>query len=40
VTARVQTDPALGATIDAVTAGRLDPYSAVAEILSQTLRRP
>jgi LAO/AO transport system kinase len=40
VTARVQTDPALGATIDAVTAGRLDPYSAVAQILSQTLRRP
>jgi GTPase len=40
VTARVQTDPALGATIDAVTAGRLDPYSAVARILSQTLRRP
>ena len=40
VTARVQTDAALGATIEAVTAGRLDPYSAVAEILSQTLRRP
>jgi LAO/AO transport system kinase len=40
VTARVQTDPALGATIDAVTSGRLDPYSAVAQILSQTLRRP
>ena len=40
VTARVQTDPALGATIDAVTAGRLDPYSAVAQILSETLRRP
>jgi len=40
VTSRVQTDPALGATIDAVTAGRLDPYSAVAQILSQTLRRP
>jgi LAO/AO transport system kinase len=40
VTARVQADPALGATIDAVTAGRLDPYSAVAQILSQTLRRP
>jgi len=40
VTARVQTDPALGATIDAVTAGRLDPYSAVAQILSQTLHRP
>jgi LAO/AO transport system kinase len=39
VTARVQTDAALGATIEAVTAGRLDPYSAVAEILSQTLRR-
>jgi LAO/AO transport system kinase len=40
VTARVQADPALGATIDAVTAGRLDPYSAVAQILSQTLRQP
>ena len=40
VTARVQTDAALGATIEAVTGGRLDPYSAVAEILSQTLRRP
>ena len=40
VTARVQTDAALGATIEAVTAGRLDPYSAVARILSQTLRRP
>ncbi len=40
VTARVQTDAALGATIEAVTAGRLDPYSAVAEILAQTLRRP
>ena len=25
---------------DCGTAGRLDPYSAVAEILSQTLRRP
>jgi len=40
VTARVQTDAALGATIEAVTAGRLDPYSAVARILAQTLRRP
>jgi LAO/AO transport system kinase len=40
VTARVQSDAALGATIEAVTAGRLDPYSAVAEILAQTLRRP
>lgn len=40
VTGRVQTDAALGATIDAVTAGRLDPYSAVAEILAKTLRRP
>ena len=39
VTARVQTDAALGATIEAVTACRLDPYSAVAEILAQTLRR-
>ena len=40
VTERVQTDAALGATIEAVTAGRLDPYSAVARILAQTLRRP
>jgi len=40
VTTRVQSDAALGATIEAVTAGRLDPYSAVAQILSQTLRRP
>ena len=40
VTTRVQTDAELGATIDAVTAGRLDPYSAVAEILAKTLRRP
>jgi LAO/AO transport system kinase len=40
VTARVRTDPALGHTIEAVSAGRLDPYSAVAQILAQTLKRP
>jgi LAO/AO transport system kinase len=40
VTARVQTDPALARTLDAVSGGRLDPYSAVAEILAQTLKRP
>lgn len=40
LTARVQTDPALARTLEAVTAGRLDPYSAVAEILAQTLKRP
>ncbi len=40
LTARVQADPALSATIDAVTAGRLDPYSAVSRILDETLRRP
>jgi len=36
----VQADPALGRTLDAVSAGRLDPYSAVAQILAQTLKRP
>ncbi len=40
VTERVRTDPALGRTLDAVSAGRLDPYSAVALILAQTLKRP
>jgi LAO/AO transport system kinase len=40
VTARVQTDPALAGTLDAVTAGRLDVYSAVTQILTQTLKRP
>jgi LAO/AO transport system kinase len=39
ITARVQTDPALARTLEEVTAGTLDPYSAVARILSQTLRR-
>ena len=39
LTARVQTDPALSATIEAVTAGRLDPYSAVSRILAQALKR-
>jgi LAO/AO transport system kinase len=37
---RVQTDPALAGTLDAVTAGTLDPYSAVGRILAETLRRP
>jgi LAO/AO transport system kinase len=40
VTARVQTDPALASTLEAVTAGRLDVYSAVGQILAQTLKRP
>jgi LAO/AO transport system kinase len=40
VTARVQTDPALAGTLDAVAAGRLDVYSAVTQILTQTLKRP
>jgi LAO/AO transport system kinase len=40
VTARVRADPALGRTLDAVSAGRLDPYSAVAQILALTLKRP
>jgi LAO/AO transport system kinase len=39
LTARVQTDPALSATIEAVTAGRLDPYSAVSRILAEALKR-
>jgi LAO/AO transport system kinase len=40
VTARVQTDPALASTLEAVTAGRLDVYSAVVQILARTLTRP
>jgi hypothetical protein len=36
----VQTDPALARTLEAVTAGTLDSYSAVAQILAQTLKRP
>jgi LAO/AO transport system kinase len=40
VTARVQTDPALAQTLEAVSAGALDPYTAAAQILDQTLRRP
>lgn len=40
VTALVQQDPALARTLDAVTGGRLDVYSAVAQILAETLRRP
>jgi len=40
VTARVQTDPALAQTLEAVATGALDPYTAVTQILDQTLRRP
>ena len=40
LTERVQRDPALSATMEAVTAGRLDPYSAVSRILDETLKRP
>jgi LAO/AO transport system kinase len=40
ITARVQSDATLSATIDAVTAGRLDPYSAVSRILAEALKRP
>jgi len=38
VTARVQSDPALGRTLEAVSGGSLDPHSAVARILAQTLK--
>jgi LAO/AO transport system kinase len=40
LTARVRTDPALARTLAAVSTGRLDPYSAVVQILAETLRRP
>ena len=40
ITARVQRDPALARTLELVTAGTLDPYSAVAQIVAETLRRP
>ena len=40
ITAVAQRDPALARTLDLVTAGTLDPYSAVAEIIARTLRRP
>ena len=40
VTAQVQRDPALARTLELVTAGTLDPYSAVARIIAQTVRRP
>jgi LAO/AO transport system kinase len=40
VTALVQKDPALARTLEAVTGGRLDVYSAVTQILAQTLKRP
>ncbi len=40
VMARVQTDQDLARTLEAVSEGSLDPYSAVAQILGITLRRP
>ena len=40
ISARVQTDPALARTLEAVTTGALDSYSAVAQIIAQTLKRP
>jgi LAO/AO transport system kinase len=40
VMARAQADPELAKTLTAVSAGALDPYSAVAQILSATLARP
>jgi LAO/AO transport system kinase len=40
ITARVQTDPSLARILEAVTAGALDPYSAVARILAQTVKLP
>ncbi len=40
VMARVQADAELARILDAVSAGTLDPYSAVAQILAMTLRRP
>jgi len=40
ITALVQRDPALARTLEAVTGGRLDVYSAVSQILAQTLKRP
>ncbi len=38
VMARVRTDPELARTLEAVSAGSVDPYSAVAQILASTLR--
>ncbi len=40
VMARVQADEELARTLEAVSAGSLDPYSAVAQILAITMRRP
>jgi LAO/AO transport system kinase len=40
VMARVQTDEDLARMLEAVATGTLDPYSAVAQILARTLRRP
>jgi len=40
ITAQVQTDPTLARTLEAVTTGALDSYSAVTRILAQTLKRP
>jgi hypothetical protein len=38
--ARVQADEALARTLEAVSEGSLDGYSAVSQILGITLRRP
>jgi putative protein kinase ArgK-like GTPase of G3E family len=40
VMARVEADPELARTLDAVLAGSLDAYSAVARIVSTTIARP
>jgi LAO/AO transport system kinase len=40
VWARVQADPRLAQTLEAVSQGTLDPHSAVGRILDDTLRRP
>ncbi|HEU4438880.1 MAG TPA: methylmalonyl Co-A mutase-associated GTPase MeaB [Methylomirabilota bacterium] len=40
LTALVQRDPELARTVEAVTDGRLDVYSAVTRILTETLKRP
>ena len=40
LTALVQRDPELARTVEAVTGGHLDVYSAVTRILSETLKRP
>ena len=40
LTALAQRDPELARTVEAVTGGQLDVYSAVTRILSETLKRP